>query len=216
MVPQPLKLVEKGVLKDFFRTRQPVRGYTTSNGRARLSGSFGADTPAPSNLIIQARETSPLPELRKKLIDLCQQRGLPYGIVVRKLDFPSTASIEEARKILSSAASSGSAHPVAVPLLLYRVYPDGHEELVRGLRFRTLNARSLKDILAAGNDQVFFNYMENGAPFAFLGNGGSIAEVSIVAPSVLIDDIDLAKGEDDLPKLPIVPSPHTLQAIAAR
>ena len=32
---KPLSLVEKGVLKDFLRTRQPVRGYDDSNGRAQ-------------------------------------------------------------------------------------------------------------------------------------------------------------------------------------
>ena len=36
-VPEkPVSLVEKGVLKDFLRTREPVRGYSESNGRARL------------------------------------------------------------------------------------------------------------------------------------------------------------------------------------
>ncbi len=209
VVAKPLKLVEKGVLRDFFRTRQPVRGYSDSNGRARLGGSFGADSPAPSNLIIEAREKSTLAELKAKLIDLCQQRGLPYGILIRKLDFPSTASIEEARKILSSAASGGASRAISIPLQIYRVYPDGKEELVRAMRFRSLNARSLKDILAAGDDQVFFNYLENGAPFAFLGGGGNIAEVSVVSPSILMDDIDLAKADDDLPKLPIVPSPRS-------
>lgn len=216
VMPQKLTLVEKGVLKDFLRTRQPVRGYTESNGRARMAGSYGAEMPAPSNLIIQARETSTLPELKKKLIDICQQRGLAYGIIVRKLDFPSTASIEEARKILSSSASGGSSRPISVPLLVFKVYVDGHEEMVRGLRFRSLNARSLKDILAAGNDSVLLNYLENGAPFAFLGSGGSVAEVSVVAPSLLIDDVDLGKADDDLPKLPIVPSPHTGTQSAAR
>src|SRR5208283_4480310 len=44
----PISLVEKGVLKDFLRTRQPVRGYTESNGRARLAGNFGAEVPAPT------------------------------------------------------------------------------------------------------------------------------------------------------------------------
>ena len=50
-----LSLVEKGVLKDFLRTRQPVRGYNESNGRARLNGSYGAELPLPTNLLITAR-----------------------------------------------------------------------------------------------------------------------------------------------------------------
>jgi len=78
---------------------------------------------------------------------------------------------------------------------------------VRGERFRGVNARSLKDILAAGDDSITFNYLENGAPFALLGFGSSSAQVSIVAPSVLIDDLEMSKIDDELPKLPIVPSP---------
>jgi TldD protein len=206
---KPLSLVEKGVLKDFLRTRLPVRGYSDSNGRARLAGNFGASTPVPTNLLIHASETSSIDELKKKLIDLCQQRGLPYGIIVRKMDFPSSASLDEARKLLSGGGGAGSSSPVSIPLYTYRLYVDGHEEMVRGERFRGINARSLKDILAAGDDKVTFNYLENGAPFALLGFGGSSAEVSIVAPSVLIDDLEMSKIDDELPKLPIVPSPLT-------
>ena len=56
-----------------------------------------------------------------------------------------------------------------MPLLVYKVFPDGREELVRGLRFRGLNARSLKDILAAGNDTHVFEFLDNPAPFALIG-----------------------------------------------
>jgi TldD protein len=205
---KPLSLVEKGVLKDFLRTRQPVRGYADSNGRARLAGNYGASTPAPTNLVIKSSETSSVSDLKKKLIDLLQQRGLPYGMVVKKMDFPSSASIDEARKILSAAGSSGRA--ISIPLYAYRLYPDGREELIRGVRFKGVNARSLKDILAAGNDSVTFDYMDNGAPFALLGYGTSAAEVSVVAPSLLIDDLEVSKIDDEMPNLPIVPAPDLL------
>ena len=207
---KPISLVEKGVLKDFLRTRQPVRGYDDSNGHARLSGSYGAEIPVPTNLIIKARETSSIAELRAKLLDLIQQRGLPYGMIVRKMDFPSSASIDEARRILSASSASGSSRAISIPLYVYRLYPDGHEELVRGERFKGINARSLKDILAAGDDSVVFNYLDNGAPFALLGFGSSAAQVSIVAPSLLIDDLEMSKADDEMPKLPLVPAPMTL------
>jgi hypothetical protein len=200
-VPEkPLSLVEKGVLKDFFRTREPVRGYTDSNGRARLGGSG----PTPTNLIVTAHETTPISDIKQKMIDLCKQRDLNYAIVIRRMDFPSTAPIDEARKIMASA---GAGHPVSIPLHIYKLYLDGHEELIRGVRLRGLNARSLKDILAAGDDTVTFNYLENGAPFALLGYGNGSAEVSVVAPSLLIDDLELVKVEDELPHLPIAGPP---------
>jgi predicted Zn-dependent protease len=203
---KPVSLVEKGVLKDFLRTREPVRGYSDSNGRARLTGGG----PIPTNLMIKARETSSLSDIKKKMIDLCQQRGLDYAIVIRRMDFPSTAPIDEARRILASGGNSG--HAVSMPLHVYKLYADGHEELIRGVRLRGLNARSLKDILAAGDDSTRFDYMENGQPFALLGYGSSAAEVSVVAPSVLIDDLELTKVDDELPRLPIAGPPRVAQA----
>jgi hypothetical protein len=95
-----------------------------------------------------------------------------------------------------------------MPLRIYRVYQDGREELVRGLRFRALNVRSLKDIVAAGDDINIFDYPENGQPFAMLGAGAETAETSVVAPSLLIDDLELVRIEDEQPKLPIVPAPE--------
>jgi hypothetical protein len=34
-----------------------------------------------------------------------------------------------------------------------------------------------------------------------------VTEVSIIAPSLLIDDLELHKIDEELPKLPIVPAP---------
>ena len=50
-------------------------------------------------------------------MDLCQQRGLNYGIVVRKMDFPSTATMDEARRNLAAAGSSGKAVSLPLPHL---------------------------------------------------------------------------------------------------
>ena len=203
---QPLTLVEKGILKGFLLTRQPVKGFSVSNGHARLPGPFGAATAAISNLFISSSETVPAGELKKKLIELVQARSLPYGLAVRKMDYPSTASIAELRRMFTSA--EGAAHPVSAPSLVYKVYPDGHEELVRGLRFRGLNARSLKDILVAGDDNTVFDYLENGVPLALVGTTSYTTESCIVAPSIIIDDVELHPMEEELPKLPVAPPPE--------
>src|SRR5262249_21382640 len=158
---------EKGVLKGFLLTRQPVRGYEGSNGRARMPGAFGAQLAGFSNLFISAGESVPVGELKKQLLSMSQSRSNPYGVIIRKMDFPSSPSYEEVRRLL--AAQSGSARPVSMPLLVYKIFPDGREELVRGLRFRGLNARSLKDIIAAGNDSTVFEFMDSPAPFALMG-----------------------------------------------
>ena len=150
-------------MKGYLLTRQPMRGFEGSNGRARLPG--GQENVADiGNLFVTSSDTLPAADMKKKLIDLIQSRNKPYGIIVRKMDFPSTAAPDELRRLIQAAP--GMAHPVGMPLLVYKVFPDGHEELVRGMRFRDFNARSLKDILAAGDDATVFDFMDSTAPFA--------------------------------------------------
>jgi predicted Zn-dependent protease len=206
VVPQPLLLVEKGVLKNFLLTRQPVRGYEGSNGRALLPGPYGASTAGFGNLFVKAAETVPPAQLKKKLIEMCQNRGKPYGVVVRKLDYPSSASFQELRQMFGRGAQGAGQRGVP-PVLVYRIYPDGREELIRGVRLGGLNTRSLKDIMAAGDDETIFDFLDNAAPLALMGAGGFVTEAAVIAPSVLIDDLELHKIDEELPKLPIVPAP---------
>ncbi len=203
---KPLQVVEKGVIKSFLLTRQPVHGFAGSNGRARMPGRGGASVAAFGNLIVTSSETTPAADLKGKLIELIKARGKPYGLLVRKMDYPSTAATEEAQRVMM--AQQGSAHPVSLPLLIYRVYADGREELVRGMQFHGLNARSLRDILAAGDDAAPFAFMNSSTPFALVGFGGFATEACVVAPSVLIDDLELRALDDEQPKLPVAPAPE--------
>ena len=170
---KPVSLVEKGVLKSFLTTRQPVKGSSGSNGHARLGGSFGARGAALGSLFIKTSQSEPLSALKKKLIDLCKERGKPYGMLVRKLDYPFSAGRGELQALAQSGAQSGgSVRPISPPVLVYRVYADGREELVRGLRFRGVSTRSLRDILGASEETVLFDYVNNGQLLAQLGAGG--------------------------------------------
>lgn len=209
--PTPVELVAKGVLKNFLTTRQPVKGYAASNGRARLPGTFGARSAAFSNLFVEAAEAVPLAALRSKFMELCKSRGKPYGLIVRAMDFPSSASMSDLRGLAAGMArGGGEARPVSTPFEVYRAYPDGREERVRGLRFRGLGVRSLKDIQAASREQALFEYLENGAPWALLGAGNYVAESSVIAPSVLFDDLELERMDAERLKPPIVPPPGAL------
>jgi hypothetical protein len=97
-------------------------------------------------------------------------------------------------------------------LLVYKVFPDGREELVRGMRFRGFNARSLKDILAVGDNATAFDFIDSSAPFAMVDGGeGYTTEACVVAPSIIIDDLELHPAEDELPKLPVVPAPELVK-----
>ncbi len=206
--PSPVRLVERGILRSFLLTRQPVAGFSASNGRARLPGGFGHKTAWFGNLFVQAAEASPLEELKKKFVSLFRARNLPYGIIVRKMDYPSSASVDEVRRLLARTAQAGDGgRPVSLPLLVYRLYPDGREELVRGLRFRGFSARALRDIVAASVETFVFEYLENGAPFALSGASGFVAESTVIAPSVVFEELQLERAQEQVPTPPVVPPP---------
>ena len=201
--------MDKGVLKDFLRTRTPaLKGFDGSNGHARLPGSFGADAAGIGNLFIRASQTLPTADMKKKLMEVCKQRNKSYCLIVRKLDWPSSASVDELRRELSGMAmSGGGGRPVSVPLLVYRVDAEGKEELVRGVRFRGLSTRSLKDILAASDQPFVYNYIDSTMPFALMGAGGFVTNSTIIAPALLLEDVEFEQVIDETPNPPIVPPP---------
>jgi len=206
---KPLSLVEKGTLKSFLLTRTPVaKGFDNSNGRARMTGRFGAESPGFGNLFVRATETVAPADLKKRLVEMCQQRNKPYGILVRKLDFPSTASIDEIRRMSGGGPGGGApVHLNSAPLLVYRVYADGREELVRGLRFQGLTTRAFKDIVAASNESFAYDFTDSNAPLALIGAGSFTATASVIAPGVLFDELELEPAQDETATPPIVPAP---------
>jgi len=206
--PKPVALIEKGVLKTFLTTRQPAKNLLVSNGHARFPAGFGTRAASMGNLFVKAAQTSPMTDLKARLIQMCKDRDKPYGLLIRKLDFPFSGGNAEVQTLQTGSANSGgSVRPVSPPVLMYRVYPDGHEELIRGMRFRGLSTRSLRDILAASAETAVFDYINNGAPLARSGVGGYIALTSVISPGLLFDELDVDRLQDQLQKPPLVPPP---------
>jgi len=90
--------------------------------------------------------------------------------------------------------------PKLAPRLLYKVWvKDGHEELVRGAVFGDLDTRAIRsDLIAAAND-VFVESLLLNIPH------------SIVAPSVLFDELEVKRAslnKEKLPEYPPPPLPH--------
>ena len=209
--PKPVSLIENGVLKDFLRSRQPIKGFTDSNGHGRLIAGFGANLPSIGNLFIRAKQTKKLAELKAQMIAMLQQRNKPYGILIRKIDYPSTASMGELQSMITSMAQSGGGgRPVPPPILVYKIYPDGREELIRGVRFRGVSSRSLRDITAASEEVAFFDFVNNGGPFAMMGSPGYLAAATVVAPGLLFEELELERSQEESSKVPIVAPPTLL------
>ena len=86
--------------------------------------------------------------------------------------------------------------PGRTPRMLYRVYAkDGREELVRGASFGDLDTRSMRTgIVAAGSDYNVEN-SELAIPH------------SVVAPSILFDELEVKRANANKDKLPEYPAP---------
>lgn len=206
--PKPVAAIEKGILRNFLMTRQPIKGFSASNGHARLTGSYGANTAVIGNMFVKASQSTPLADLKKRVIQMAMDRGKPYAMLVRKLNYPFTGPVAELQSLMqASAQSGGSPRPLSPPVLIYRLYPDGREELVRGLRFRGVTTRALRDIEAATQEIALFDFVNNSAPLALLGQGGYIAGTSVVSPGLLFDELELELPQEQLQKLPVAPPP---------
>ena len=167
---QPVTLVDNGMLINYLVGRQPIRDFPASNGHDRA----GAGTyPAPNLgvLLLKSKEAQPPEELKKRVIQMITEQGKPYGYRVETLG------------------------PVNSPRLLYRVYPDGHEELVRGAMFSELDVRALRsDLIAVGNDPQVSN------------RTGGIA-TTVISPSLLFDELQVKRADTSKDKLPDYPPP---------
>jgi len=130
-------VIEKGQLLNYLLGREPIRDLPVSNGHGRAAAN-APPSPALGNLIVQSSDPLPDDQLKKKLIELCKQRDLPYGYLVETLE------------------------PHLTPRLLYRSSAkDGHEELVRGAVFGDLDIRALRNsIVAAGKDTTIETHLE--------------------------------------------------------
>jgi predicted Zn-dependent protease len=200
-------LVDKGVMKGFLASREPVKTIAASNGHGRLPGLWGTELAVPGNLFIEASEKTPEDQMKAKLIEKAKAAGLKFGLLIRRLDFPSAAGGEELQSMGRQLQKGGVSRTLNSPLFAYRVYLDGHEELVRGLRFKDFSAKDLRDIDMASDKPYVLNYVNNGSGFNHADSGQSATTSSVIAPSLLLDSVDLARAENEPGKLPLVPAP---------
>jgi predicted Zn-dependent protease len=169
VMARKVSLVEEGILKNLLMSRRPRKNALQSTGHGRSSFVGGAST-AIGNLFIQPKEGKSYEELKQELIRTCRLQTLPYGVIIKTL------------------SNRGGGKNLSDPVLAYRVWvEDGREELIRGLNPGELTLKDLRQIQAVGNDHYVYNQIEGTSR-----QGGGIA-TSIVAPSVLIEELELRK-----------------------
>jgi TldD protein len=211
---QRVSLVENGILKDELMSRRPGPDFEASNGHAR-SAMLSDQRPLSSNLIFLASDELAPADLRKKFLDECRGDGHEWCLEVKRMDNPALAAIHQEDFGEFIAALGGDiAGGAREPLFLYRVYvSDGHEEPVRGGVIEGLTLRSLRNVLAIGNDPVVYTFMENaadglaGTALGAFGSAEGGVPSTMIAPSLLLDDIEIRGFHGEPRRLPIVSPP---------
>ena len=180
-------VIERGVLKTFLMSRKPIEGFANSNGHGRRQVGF---TPVArqSNLIVQVAAPKSRAQLKQQLLDEVRRQRKPYGLFFDDIEGGFTITqrgIPNAFEVL--------------PVMVYRVYPDGREELIRGVDLIGTPLTVFSQI-TAGDDQVeVFNGM--------CGAESGAVPVSAVSPAVLIAQIEVQKKPKSSERSPILEAP---------
>jgi len=210
---EKVTLVDEGKLKGLLMSRRPGPDFEKSNGHGRSA--FPSDAkPVMSNLFFSSTESFSKEDLRKKFLDSCRTEKLEYCIVVRQMDNPSLSLLHQEDFSELLASFGGNAATDRLPLIVYKIYPaDGHEEIVRGARISGFSPRMLRNIEGIGNDGVVFNYMQNqtagvsGTALAAFGTAQNGLPASVVAPSLLFEEVEVRGARGEPKHLPLLPEP---------
>lgn len=215
---QRVAIVENGTLKNLLMSRRPGPEFQTSNGHAR-SALLSDTRPLSSNLMLQATGGLNSADLKKKFLDACHDDGHEWCLEIKSMDNPALSSIrQEDFSDFIGAVAGGVASGERIPLVMYRVYvADGREEMVRGGHIEGLQLRSLRNIPAYGDDENVFPYMQNptggfaGTALGAFGSAQGGIPSTIVAPSLLLDEIEVRGFHGEPRRLPLVDAPPLTQ-----
>jgi len=190
-------LVQNGTLKTLLSTRTPVEGLSHSTGNRWGEG------PMATNVVVAVSKGYSRSELRQRLLRMVTERGLDYGIIVRRVSNPVLADQEDGYR---QPGSTSSEAPLNC-LLAYKVFPDGREELTRNLQLSGLNATAFRDVAGVSTDLTLITEPMRTASVTFL-DGGDPNVVSVAAPSLLFENVTLGTPTVDAPRPPVMPHPY--------
>jgi TldD protein len=214
---QRVDMVKDGVLKTLLTSRTPSAKGQSSNGHARRVAEGGAFHGSATNLFVTGKNALPRKALEQRLVAAAAAEGLKYGIVIRRFDDAAvTAAPEFSRRELVSMIKSTDQQLPPPAVLAYKVYPGGREELVRGVQLAEVPIRAWKDVIGVSKELTAYNFLAasesqlqlrltGGTDDGFVPSGG--IESGIVAPDLLLKEIDLTGSRAGERPLPVLPKP---------
>ncbi|WP_428077543.1 metallopeptidase TldD-related protein [Candidatus Avelusimicrobium alvi] len=184
---RPVVIIENGVLKNFLMSSSPIKGFPASNGHGRRELGKRAVARMGNTRVI-ASETVSYDELEKMLLEEIKRQGKPYGFIIEDLSGGFTQTDAGSPQVFKLE-----------PQLVYRVYPDGRKEVIRGADLVGTPLVSFAQILAAADDEGVFN--------GDCGAESGWVPVSAIAPSVLFKTLELEHTAKSAVKPPVLPPP---------
>lgn len=184
-------LVEAGVLREFLTSRAAIdtkRKYQ-SNGHARNAKFERPISRMGVTVIEAAGQKYSLQELREILIDEINRQKKPFGMIVYEVSGGETATTSYDFQAFSGEITYASL-----------IYPDGREEVVRGVDFVGTPLQALNNIIAVGDEAVLDN--------AFCGAESGYIPVSTISPAVLLKNLELQAKDEELVTPYILPAPR--------
>jgi predicted Zn-dependent protease len=180
-------VVENGILKNFLMSRAPIEGFDRSNGHGRRQQGFKV-VARQSNLVVEASKQVPRGELKKMLIEQAKTEGKPYGLLFDDIEGGFTFT----QRMIPNAFN-------VRPTLVYRVYPDGKEELIRGVDLIGTPLIAFSKIVAADDQLSVFN--------GVCGAESGWVPVSASSPGLLVSQMEVQRKEKSQERAPILPPP---------
>jgi TldD protein len=179
--------VDDGVLKNFLMSRSPIDGYPTSNGHGRAQPGF---TPVArqSNLLVLNTRAISRGQLKTLLLQEIKKQGKSFGLLFDEIEGGFTLT----GRTIPNAFN-------VLPVMVYRVYPNGREELVRGVDLIGTPLTVFSKILAADDEAAVFN--------GICGAESGAVPVSSTAPAILVSQIEVQKKLKSQERAPILPAP---------
>lgn len=214
---QKVEVVKDGKLVALLQSRTPSDRTATSNGHARRTADGGAFRGSATNLFVNSKGGVARKALVGKLVAAARAEGLPHGIIIRRFDDAAiTAAPERSRRELLQLVKTSDTDLPPPALLAYRVYPNGKEELVRGVQLAEVPVRAWKDVLGTSKEQTAYNFLSaneqqleliiRGTDDGFVPSGG--IESAVVTPDLLFKEIEVKQSTAGQRATPRIPSPN--------
>jgi predicted Zn-dependent protease len=180
-------VIENGVFKRFLMSRTPVEGFPRSNGHGRKQAGF-APVARQSNLIVSVSEPVTHGALRLELLERIREEGKPFGLIFEDIQGGFTIT----GRTIPNAFN-------VLPIKVYRVFPDGREELVRGVDLIGTPLTAFSSIVMADDQTAVFN--------GTCGAESGGVPVSAASPGILLSQIEVQKKDKSQERIPVLPAP---------